>query len=374
MEFRNVRIDEYEKVKTFFEEYFGEGFFEVERKNFFWLHGASPHKHRCATKEEFTSFAAFDGEEIAACIHYYPVDFYVEGTNFPSCITAGLRAKEEYPGLAGLLMRRYLKKTHYHLSMGDTRLTGDMLKAACGCEYQHNIGRAILASSRVRLAALLAQGPVAPEVLQGLGKWVDNTEKAALKGRWKRIDSPEDLRDDYWTAHLQRSRATVERSPEYMAWRFFGHPHLKYDVISPDTAQKNGIAIIRREQIGNTGAMVGRMIEFLPTRGGETTLGSCVAAYAKDNDLLFLDFFCGSRNHLENTLHPPFLLERDHEPYHFPRLFQPLEWRERTSLNASFGLVKKRDGVVVGLDEVYFTKGDGSQDVWLNPNYKTRGF
>jgi hypothetical protein len=56
-------------------------------------------------------------------------------------------------------------------------------------------------------------------------------------------------------------------------------------------------------------------------------------------------------------------------------MFQPLEWRERYSINGSFGInsKQKKNLPQISLDQIYFTKGDPSQDILLNREYVTKG-
>jgi hypothetical protein len=375
MNFRNVKIDEYLKLKLFFEAYFGDNFFEVEPKHFYWMHNDNPLKKYVANDDEFTAFAAFDNSSIVSCLLYYPVDFIVDGKNYRSCFTTGLLADKQYTAAGGFLLKKHFDRTNYHLSLGDTQVTMKILTKQFGFEYNHNIGRSIMiGSASDTISLLLQKKDLTVDNFKEIYQWEDMTLTSAQKASYVEITSIDALRDHYWNYHKKACRATVSRDKTFMKWRYFDHPHIKYDIISPDSSQQKGIAVIRLERIRGSNMKVARMLECLHADDDHDALCCSVAKYLIDKKAVFLDFFCGSRSYLDRSLRSPFLLEKDHSRFPFPRLFQPLEWRERHSLNATFGKVKNKQCPSVCLDEVYFTKGEGAQDVFVNEEYFTRGF
>lgn len=374
MEYRNARLGEVPRVREFFESYFGKGFFEVEAGQFQWMHRDNPWRARVAAEDEVAALSVFNGDEVVAGLLYYPVDFYVDGRPYPSCITTGTLVKPGYPGLAGLLLRRHFLRTPYHLNMGDTQVTRDLLTNVFGFSHQHNIGRAVMVGAEDAAVGLLARrGGVTSEEREAVSRGVRATAGAAGQGGFVRIERAADLAEGYWERHLRVCRATVSRDRAFMKWRYFDHPHLRYDVVSDAPGQDAGIAVLRVETERGGGARVVRMLDFLPTEGGERHLASAVSRYLLESRAAFLDFFCGARRFLD-ALPEPFMLEQSGLPRAFPRLFQPLEWRERYSLNATFGRVRGGAVPEVSLDEVYFTKADACQDVHVNDGYATRGF
>lgn len=300
---------------------------------------------------------------------------YVDKKPYHSCWSVGWLTKEGGSGVSGLLLRQHFYKFNYYMSMGATQRVKAIYTQQFGFEYQHNIGRAVMVGTTDALISLLQRNKNISSINAKLiDKWYAQTLKAAESSNYVFVKKAVDLNEQYWHDHLNRCKATVSKESSYMHWRYFRHPNISYEIISSDTSQTAGIAVLRIETIRDSDSKIIRMLEFLPTRGNEILLANAVAKYLIDTQALFLDFFCGSRYYLDRFLVSPFLLERDHQQFFFPRMFQPLEWRERYSINASFGRNSRIKGLPrVQLDDVYFTKGDPSQDILLNREYVTKG-
>ncbi|MFC1745704.1 hypothetical protein ACFL35_17055 [Candidatus Riflebacteria bacterium] len=377
MEYRNVNKEEYPQLKSFFESFYGSNYCEMEVHFYNWLHHENPIRPGFASENEYTSFAAFDKKEIITCINYVPIDFYVKGQKYPACWSVGWLTRDGYPGVAGFLLKKHFKKFHFYMSMGATQWVKTIYTTQFGFEYQHNIGRSIMVGGLPeKLLQLLKRNQeLQLSDFQRIYEWAEKTKEIASKSDFVFIRNFSDLRGKYWSDHLKRCRATVAKDQTYMKWRYFEHPHIDYDIISGTSEQDEGIAILRKEEVRDSSEMIIRMVEFLPTMGNEKKLAGIVARYLMENRGLFLDFFCGSRPFLKEYLKCPFIQPEEHHPFLFPRMFQPLEWRERYSINASFceNRKKHQPPFDIHLEEVYFTKGDPSQDIVLNREYVTRG-
>lgn len=374
MEFRNIKLSEHDQIQVFFEGFYGINYCEVEYLYYKWLHYDNPLKSINASDDECTSFAAFQDNSIISCINYVPMELYVDRKPYHSCWSVGWLTKDGYSGVSGLLLRKHFYKFNYYMSMGATQWVKTIYTQQFGFEYQHNIGRAIMIGASDNLISLLkCNKDITIINIDLIDKWYTETLKAAENGHYVFIKEIGALNGQYWHDHLNRCKATVSKDSAYINWRYFQHPHITYEIISTDTSQTSGIAVLRVETIRDSESRIVRMVEFLPTENNEGLLAQAVARYLIDKQALFLDFFCGSRYYLDRYFVSPFLLEKDHQPFFFPRMFQPLEWRERYSINASFG----RNGRInalpkIHLDDVYFTKGDPSQDIVLNREYVTR--
>lgn len=374
MEWRNAGLHEYEKVKAFFESYYGPGYFMVESEFFNWMFYDNPLRNREATDEEYTSYCAIEGDDIIACIHYVPCDLFVEGKPYPACWSANSYALPDSPGIAGLLMKKNIRKFSYYMSMAATQWVREIYTSQFGFEYQHNIDRKIMVGRADDCTEILKRNT--RNIVDNFGElhdWQKETHNAAAHGSYFQINQFEELNDRYWQDHLEACRVTVAKDPELIKWRYFDHPFIQYDIISGDENQDSGLAVLRLETIKDSDLKVARLLDFLPTREGSKDLTNALARYVVDNGAVFLDFFCGSRKFMKESLPSPFVEEEKHLNYLFPRMLQPVEWRDRYSINASFHRNKRqKDLPQVELEEIYFTKGDPCQDVVLNKGYKTK--
>lgn len=374
MEWRNAGLNEYEKVKAFFESYYGTGYYMLESEFFSWMFYDNPLRSRVATDEEYTSYCAFDGDDLIACIHYVPCDLYVEGKSYPACWSANSYARDDRSGIAGLLMKKNIRKFSYYMSMAATQWVREIYTSQFGFEYQHNIDRKIMVGQAdVCIDILKKNKRNILENFSELHAWQKETEQAAEQGAYFRIKNINDLNDQYWIDHLKVCRATVAKDRELLKWRYFEHPFIDYDIISADENQDAGLAVIRPETIKDSEIKVARLLDYMPTIEHQKDLANAVARYVMDQKAAFLDFFCGSRKFMSSRVESPFVDEKRHLNYMFPRMLQPVEWRDRYSINASFHRNHRKEGLPeVALEEVYFTKGDPCQDVVLNKGYKTK--
>ena len=373
MQFRNVKISEHQAIKNLYEEFYGQNYCEVEFGYYKWLHYDNPYHDLAAEGDELTAFGAFDGDRLISCINYVPFRMFIGEQWFKSCWSVGWRVYDDHPGVAGLLLKRQIRNFDFYMSMGATQWVKTIYTTQFGFTYQHNIPRSVMVGDDVVCRDLLARNPeLAGQDLSRLGVWADQTRQAAEGAETYSITDFGSLSPRYWTEHRARCRATVSKEPVIMEWRYFRHPAMGYDIISGDANQDSGIAVLRTEAMRDSDVKIVRLVEFMPSRGGEARLAGAVARYLLDRKAAFADFFCGS-SPVIGQLPVPFVAGEAHHPYRFPRMFQPLEWRERYSINASFRRASNRaDLPEIGLNDVYFTKGDPSQDILLNREYVTK--
>lgn len=374
MEFRNLKLDEYHLVRALHESYYGENVYSVEKKYFHWLHFDNPLKSQCAADDEFTAYGAIENGKLLACINYLPTQVFVQGESFLSSFSVESIARDGSGGVYGLLLRRLAAKFHYYFSMGATQFLRTVYESQ-GFQYCDNIGRVIIVGSPDQLTNLLkgnSRGRI--DDFSKIGAWGQVTQLSAENGYYEVIRR-DLLNDKYWQSYLETKRAIVLKNPDYLRWRYFDHPYANYEIISTDRQQSGGIAVLRREKIRNRQETVIRLLEFLPVTDCVRQLTQAVCKFLIDSQALFADFFCGS-DHFLQGLPRPFVQLKEHLPYDVPYLFQPLEWRDRYSINTALGINKRLYDHLhaIRLEDVYFTKGDGGQDVILNPEYHTRGF
>lgn len=179
----------------------------------------------------------------------------------------------------------------------------------------------------------------------------------------------QDLSEKYWEDQLSRFSGISYKGPEYIDWRFLKHPFVNYTVLAPDPHGKEGIATVRVEQVKNTDKKIIRILDMLPAIGHVDNLVGTVLAFARENDAIMADFFCASTPFAQAVCPDPFISLKSHLPYDLPMLFQPVEWRERKSINMM--LDANPEFKDLSFDSMYSTKADGDQDILLNEGYAT---
>ena len=289
---RNVKVKEHTLVKEFFESYYGKNYCEVEYNYFKWLHNENPFNEGDAEEDEFTAFAAFENNNIISCINYVPMDLYIDGNKYHSTWSVGWLTKEGYSVISGLLLRKNFLRYNYYMSMGATQWVKTIYITQFGFEYQHNIPRLIMIGNAEETIRLLTMNKdLKINDFSNIYKWCDETKRSSEKGEIFIIKDINDLRKNYWTDHLKRSKATVAKNKKYFEWRYFNHPYIKYDIISADKNYDSGLAVLRIEKMRDSEYKICRMTDFLPTINNEKKLASAVAQYLLKNKIVFLDFF-----------------------------------------------------------------------------------
>lgn len=372
LEFRLARRSEYSTIKAFYEGFFGENYYAVAENYYNWLHGDSPWARRAAAQDEFTALCAFEGDALRACLNFTPIDLRVDGRAFRASWTPGWLAHPDAGLAAGMLINRYFKSAEYFISMGLSENMKALYAKRPGVRFQDAFPRWLMITDAEALGRLLALDP-APTTrnVEGARRFADEARSAATAYVLK--EDADALGEEWRPALAQRSRVYTDKTVEYLSWRYFRHPSIPYAVIS-DRAEGGGVAVLRLERISEPRMSVGRITEFLPREGGEQALAAAVAGYLIEKNAAFADFFCAAESY-GAALPRPFVQPQEHAVYRAPRLFQPLEWRERDSINASLckgaGWKTLPD---IDFSSFYLTKGDSSQDVEVNPEYKTRAF
>lgn len=374
--FRNIKISEHEKVKSFFEVYYGNNYCEVDKKYFDWLHKDNPFIETEAAQDEYTSFAAIENNEILSCINYVPFDMYVDSKPYRSTWSVGWLTQKNNSVISGLLLKKNFSRFNFYMSMGATNWVKTIYTTQFGFEYNHNIPRVVQVINSEKTEYLLRRN--AENHLEDISKiyeWGNHSKRISKNRTHKLIDKISEIDEEYWNHHLKSNYATMCKNKKYLKWRYLDHPDFNYSIITGSQGVNIGYAVLRLEKVRDSDVSVSRMLDFLPMKGHSKDLLEAVTNFLFEHDVAFMDFFCGSESFLRNNLSDPIIFHEEHHRFRFPRMFQPLEWRERYSINGSFGInsKQKKNLPQISLDQIYFTKGDPSQDILLNREYVTKG-
>ena len=165
---------------------------------------------------------------------------------------------------------------------------------------------------------------------------------------------------DFWEQIRHRYPITIERTAEYLNWRYARNPLVSYDqfAVTQGGAIK-GLVILRVEDVkreGSIGVRAGRIIDFVATQEAERFAFFNTVKFCREQGIDFVDYFTSGLFHCEALADVGFV-DGDTDPYHsLPLLFNPVSTK-RTHLNFA---VKKN--VPTNLADWYTTKGGGDQD------------
>jgi hypothetical protein len=168
--------------------------------------------------------------------------------------------------------------------------------------------------------------------------------------------------DKFWYKVKEKYPITIERTSNYLNWRYSNHPLLNYHIfVSKKNDEIKSFIILRIEELQDH--KIGRIIDFISSDKAEFFTLSNLIQYCREKDFTLIDFFFNGNFHLQSLKSAGFKEARN-EPYSLiPILFNPIN-RERKTINFGFKLINQElyDERINNLNNWYITKGDGDQD------------
>ena len=156
----------------------------------------------------------------------------------------------------------------------------------------------------------------------------------------------------------------VKRDVRFLEWRYRAHPLTEYILKSVlnEKGQTIGILAANAERVRDRGERVLRVCEWISDPSGDAVMLQAVLKLAQTHCAILIDFFSPSTLMGERLRGLGFLSIEELGGTTVPRLFQPLELRDRLSINSGIFLEDEETFGPKDLASWYFTKGDGNQD------------
>ncbi len=187
--------------------------------------------------------------------------------------------------------------------------------------------------------------------------------KPVIKTGWHfdRIDAFGAEMDEFWGHVKERYPMTINRSAQYLNWRFAKNPLAKYLMFAAKDGEKiRGLVVARSESVKNENGPMGvkalRIIDLVVEEGAETFAFSRIAEFARENRYDFIDYFSSGDFHNQGLEAAGFESGSKGIFARLPILFNPVSFK-RTHLNFAVKTKDKND-----LSDWYTTKGGGDQD------------
>lgn len=159
--------------------------------------------------------------------------------------------------------------------------------------------------------------------------------------------------DDFWQKVRERHPVTIERTSEYLKWRYLDHPFLDYQFLAVRQVGKlAGFLVYRFEEAD--GFKIARIIDFAAEESAEVLLLNEFLSRASEAGANAADFmFSGPfyRNSLKAT---GFFDVLGTDFAKFPIRFNPLSY-SKFVINIAYD-------IPAPFKDVYLTKGDSDQD------------
>lgn len=165
----------------------------------------------------------------------------------------------------------------------------------------------------------------------------------------------------FWERVRNRYPITIERTQEYLNWRYADNPLTSYHhCIARDGNDIKAFAILRIEEVRRDGKPIGvqaaRLIDFVSDEEAERFMLMQVIKFCRGRNIDFMDYFTSGNFHDEALADVGFINGDTHPYPSLPILLNPVSTK-RTHLNFA---VKTKEPTK--LADWYTTKGGGDQD------------
>jgi hypothetical protein len=178
---------------------------------------------------------------------------------------------------------------------------------------------------------------------------------------FSRISILDENYDKFWKIVKNRFPITINRTKQYLTWRYLQHPLIDYHFMILIKNQKIlGYSILRFED-NNKELKAGRIVDFVSFEQYETELLQNTQNYF-ENKVDFIDFFC-SNSIYKHTLEKEGFFNNKLMNYSIPTVFNPIN-KDRNSINLHFKInsflttnTKYYNG-----ENLFFIKADADQD------------
>lgn len=354
-------------VRKKLEEFYGINYWGADEKYFKWQYFDGPNKKLVIDENKYCGLLFQENDNILAFDMFYPDIISIDSNKFICIWDIEWNNFSSIKGLGSKLVNNLQNYCDIYLGYGCNSLSTKSF-SKLGYKFVNEIERLVAILDYEILCDLMKINRESEE-FKFYQKHSQIT-KCSKTNNFFILDKIEKLDEKYIFDHLRRFNVTIYKNLDYIEWRYFKHPYLKYDIISSDNETSSGIAILRLENILNTEFYVTRILDFFPTIGNERRLLNTILNYSYFNKSLLIDFFCVSTKLSKKFEITPFLNLAEHRKFNIPRLFQPLEIRNRKSINLVYNISNKK--IDFDISDLYSTKSDGDQDVKVNLEYKTK--
>jgi hypothetical protein len=176
-----------------------------------------------------------------------------------------------------------------------------------------------------------------------------------------RIKELDDSYESFWNKVKQRFPITVERTRQYLEWRYFNHPLIKYHfMILKHNDQIVGYTILRFEDKNDELKAV-RIVDLVVLEQFEISILQNIINYC-NSKVDFVDFYSIGNFYMESLFTLGFF-DNLTEKLPIPTVFNPID-TNRSSINFYFDFKNYPSTMFTYYDQnnLFFVKADSDQD------------
>tara|TARA_B110001454_G_scaffold142753_1_gene132549 strand:+ start:4227 stop:5285 length:1059 start_codon:yes stop_codon:yes gene_type:complete len=189
----------------------------------------------------------------------------------------------------------------------------------------------------------------------------DNEEIIENETDFQRIKILNEQYENFWNVVKERFPITVNRTQQYLTWRFLENPLIDYHFMVLTKNHKIlGYAVLRFEDQNKT-LKAGRIVDFVSFENSEKILLKNIINYFR-NKVDFIDFFC-SGEFYKDTFEKNGFFNNFLSNYSIPTVFNPIN-NDRNSIDLHFKIknFSTDNSKYYNYDNLFFIKSDADQD------------
>ncbi|WP_157832408.1 GNAT family N-acetyltransferase [Candidatus Nitrosotenuis chungbukensis] len=184
-----------------------------------------------------------------------------------------------------------------------------------------------------------------------------------LNPDFKRVFNLDQKYEKFWEKVKEKFPITVNRTMEYLDWRYLKHPLLDYHfMILEKNNELVGFTVLRFEDKNEVLKAI-RIVDLVVLSGYEREFLQHMVNYCKGKGH-FMDFFCSGKFYRDDFEREGFFNNTDLN-LPIPSVFNPIDVNRRSHINFFYNAVDKDVPNKEILDDVnnwYFVKADSDQD------------
>jgi len=183
------------------------------------------------------------------------------------------------------------------------------------------------------------------------------------KLKFDKIECLDNSYDVFWEKAKNRYPITVNRTKQYLQWRYLEHPMIQYHFMLLKNNNKIlGYAVLRFED-NNEELKAVRIVDMIVLENYDDEIIKQIINYCI-NKIDFIDFFC-TGNFYKTSFEKNGFFNNLIEDLRIPTVFNPIDLNRRPEINFFYKQSNLNSSYDESFNEInnwYFVKGDSDQD------------
>ena len=342
--------NDHEKLKEFYKKAYGKTHILNDSAHTEWQFQKNPFN----TTDDFSLVIAENDNQIIAHLGFIPIQLKFLDSTKVALWHISFYTLENFQGKGLGTKMIKLSNCYGELSM--------VLNGSGGTKkiYENLDGKDL--GNMNRYIAILNKKRISDFVTNNLEK--NEIENFSIKKEQiRRIRTLDEDYDNFWNAVKERFPITVNRTKEYLEWRYLHHPLIDYHFLSlKDENKLKGFAVIRFED-NNNELKAARLVDLICYEDYDNIILKNVVNYCREKSD-FLDFFCTGMFY-KKALEEIGFFNNTEVKIKIPVVFNPIDFNRREDINFFYNYHKKNkqyENILNNKANWFFVKADSDQD------------